>query len=67
MMTKCELIGELKKKGIKGYSKLNRADMVNLLSSGRSKKRQSSTDKVAGRFEEPSLALGQRTKSVRQE
>jgi len=64
MMTKCELIVELKKKGIKGYSKLNRAGMVNLLSSGRSKKKQSSTDKVAGRFD---LALGQRTKSGRQE
>lgn len=64
MMTKCELIVELKKKGIKGYSKLNRAGMVNLLSSGRSKKKQSSTDKVAGRFD---LALGQRVKSGRQE
>jgi hypothetical protein len=35
MMTKCQLIVELKKKGIKGYSKLNRAQMVKLLHDGR--------------------------------
>lgn len=35
MMTKCQLIVELKKKGIKGYSKLNRAGMLKLLHDGR--------------------------------
>ena len=34
-MTRCQLIVELKKKGIKGYSKLNRAGMVKLLKDGR--------------------------------